>query len=67
MTVKELKKYLEQFAGDTQVMFVKDWEACDGEGVLTELEDFDESHISSQGFVVDVGMDFEDVQQVLIG
>ncbi|MCQ2313256.1 MAG: hypothetical protein MJZ84_07420 [Paludibacteraceae bacterium] len=66
MTVKELKKYLDQFASDTQVMFVKDWEKCE-DGLLTELEDFDESHIGSQGFTVDIGMDFEDVTQVLIG
>lgn len=67
MTVKELKKYLDQFASDTPVMFVKDWGICGEDGILTELEDFDETHISSQGFVVDVGMDFEDVTQVLIG
>ena len=66
MTNKELQKILKQYPGDARVYFVNDWEAVE-DVLLTNLEEITEANINSQVQVIDLGMDFEDETQILIG
>lgn len=64
MTVGELKKALKGYKNEDEVFMVKDWEVVDEDGHLTELEELKD--ITSQRIVVDMGLDFEDHNQVLL-
>lgn len=66
MTNKELQKLLRQYPGDARVYFVNDWEAVE-DGLLTDLEEITEENVNSQVQVIDLGMEFEDETQILIG
>ena len=64
MTVGELKKALKGYKESCEVYLVKDWEACNENGELTELESLKD--VTSQRVVVDMGLDFEDLTQILL-
>lgn len=64
MTVGELKKALKGYKDSSEVFFVKDWEAFNENGELTELASLRD--VTSQRVVIDMGLDFEDVTQVLL-
>lgn len=66
MTNKELQKLLKQYPGDARVYFVKDWEAVE-DGLLTDLKEITEENVTSQVQVIDLGMDFEDETQIILG
>lgn len=63
MTVKELKRELSRYPDDAKIYLVKDWDAVE-DGVLTDLAEL--TGISSQIEVVDNGLDFEDLYEVLL-
>ena len=67
MTNKELQKFLKQFPSDAKVYLVKNWENCNEEGLLTDIEELTEYNVGSQVDVYDVGLDFIDETQILIG
>lgn len=64
MTIKEFIKALKQYPQDAEVYVVGDWEKYDEFGTLTDLKPVND--VSSQNVVIDKGMDFEDVTEVLI-
>lgn len=64
MTIKEFIKALKQYPQDAEVYVVGDWEKFDEFGNLTDLKAVYD--VTSQIIVIDTGMDFEDVTQVLI-
>ena len=64
MTIKEFIKALKQYPQDAEVYVVGDWEKCDAYGNLTDLKAVYD--VTSQNIVIDRGMDFEDVTEVLI-
>ena len=64
MTIKEFIKALKQYPQDAEVYVVGDWEKFDEFGNLTDLKAVYD--VTSQNIVVDLGMDFEDVTEVLI-
>lgn len=64
MTIKEFIKALKQYPQDAEVYVVGDWEEFDEYGILTDLKPVYD--VSSQIRVIDTGMDFEDVTEVLI-
>lgn len=64
MTIKEFIKALKQYPQDAEVYVVGDWEKFDEFGTLTDLKAVYD--VTSQIIVIDTGMDFEDVTQVLI-
>ena len=64
MTIKEFIKALKQYPQDAEVYVVGDWEKYDEFGNLSDLKPVYD--VSSQNVVVDTGMDFEDVTEVLI-
>lgn len=66
MINKELQKLLKQYPDDARVYFVNDWEAVE-DGLLTDLKEITEENVTSQVQVIDLGMDFEDETQILIG
>lgn len=66
MTNKELQKLLKQYPDDARVYFVNDWEAVE-DGLLTDLKEVTEENVTSQVQIIDLGMDFEDETQILIG
>lgn len=57
MTIKEFIKALKQYPQDAEVYVVGDWDKYD----LKPVYD-----VSSQNVVIDIGLDFEDVTEVLI-
>lgn len=63
MTVEELKRELSRYPKDAKVFLVKDWDAIE-DGVLTDLTEL--TGVSSQIEVVDNGLDFEDLHEVLL-
>ncbi|MBQ9296810.1 MAG: hypothetical protein IJ204_06390 [Paludibacteraceae bacterium] len=67
MTNKELQKVLRQYPNDAKVFFVKDWETCNEEGLLTDIEEMTEERIGCQVAVYDMGLEFIDEHQILIG
>ena len=58
--IKELKRYPQ----DAEVYVVGDWEKYDEFGNLSDLKPVYD--VSSQNVVIETGMDFEDVTEVLI-
>lgn len=64
MTVGELKKALKGYKNEDEVFMVKDWEVVDEYGHLTELAELKD--VTNQRIVVDMGLDFEDHNQVLL-
>ena len=64
MTIKEFIKALKQYPQDAEVYVVGDWEKYDEFGNLSDLKPVYD--VSSQNIVIDTGMGFEDVTDVLI-
>lgn len=64
MNVGELKKALRGYKNTDEVYLVRDWEAWNENGELTDLAGL--SDVTSQRVVVDMGLDFEDITQVLL-
>lgn len=64
MTIKEFIKVLKQYPQDAEVYVVGDWEKYDEFGNLSDLKPVYD--VSSQNVVIETGMDFEDVTEVLI-
>ena len=64
MTVKELIKELKHYPADSKVYIVKDWDTFDEDGILTDLTEVDE--IGSQTVIIDEGLDFTDITEVLL-
>ena len=64
MTIKEFIKALKQYPQDAEVYVVGDWEKHDEFGNLSDLKPVYD--VNSQNVVIDTGMDFEDVTDVLI-
>ena len=60
MTIKEFIKALKQYPQNAEVYVVGDWEKCDAYGKKAVYD------VTSQNIVIDKGMDFEDVTEVLI-
>ena len=64
MKVKDFIKELKRYPQDAEVYVVGDWEKYDEFGNLSDLKAVYD--VSSQNIVIDTGMDFEDVTDVLI-
>lgn len=65
MTVKELYNWCKAYRyKDAQVFLCKNYEEGDEQGNLTDLYELDS--VSDQNVVVDMGMEFEDVHQVIL-
>ena len=64
MTIKEFIKALKQYPQDAEVYVVGDWEKYDEFGNISDLKPVYD--VSSQNVVVETGMDFEDITEVLI-
>lgn len=64
MTAGELIKELRGYPKDAEVYIVDNWEAVDEDGLLTELREVNE--VSVQHKVIDMGLDFEDITEVLL-
>lgn len=63
MKVKDLINDLKGYNQEAEVFFVKDWEKVE-DGILTDR--YILTDICSQTVTVDMGMDFENEQQVLL-
>lgn len=64
MTIKEFIKALKQYPQDAEVYVVGDWDKYDEFGNLSDLKPVYD--VSSQNVVIDTGLDFEDITEVLI-
>ena len=64
MKVKDFIKELKRYPQDAEVYVVGDWEKYDEFGNLSDLKAVYD--VSSQNVVIDTGMDFDDVTEVLI-
>ena len=64
MKVKDFIKELKLYPQDAEVYVVGDWEKYDEFGNLSDLKPVYD--VSSQNVVIETGMDFEDVTEVLI-
>lgn len=64
MKVKDFIKELKRYPQDAEVYVVGHWEKYDEFGNLSDLKPVYD--VSSQIVVIDTGMDFEDVTEVLI-
>lgn len=64
MTIKEFIKALKHYPQDAEVYVVGDWEKYDEFGNLSDLKPVYD--VNSQNVVIETGMDFEDVTEVLI-
>ena len=64
MKVKDFIKELKRYPQDAEVFVVGDWEKYDEFGNLSDLKAVYD--VSSQNVVIETGMDFEDVTEVLI-
>ena len=64
MKVKDFIKELKLYPQDAEVYVVGDWEKYDEFGNLSDLKAVYD--VSSQNVVIETGMDFEDVTEVLI-
>ena len=64
MKVKDFIKELKRYPQDAEVYVVGDWEKYDEFGNLSDLKPVYD--VSSQNIVIETGMDFEDVTEVLI-
>ena len=64
MTVKELKKALVGLPADAEVYVVRDWGRVDEDGNLDDLAVV--ADVLTQRVMVDDGLDFRDITEVLI-
>lgn len=64
MKVKDFIKELKRYPQDAEVYVVGDWEKYDEFGNISDLKAVYD--VSSQNVVIETGMDFEDVTEVLI-
>lgn len=64
MKVKDFIKELKRYPQDAELYVVGDWEKYDEFGNLSDLKAVYD--VSSQNVVIETGMDFEDVTEVLI-
>jgi len=64
MTVAEAIKGLKKFPKDAEIYLCKDYELCDEEGYLNDL--YRLNGISHQFIIIDEGMDFKEVTEVLM-
>lgn len=65
MTVKEALKELKKYPKDAEIYLVKDWaQECDDQGCFTIL--YRLRDITDQQLVVEDGMDWKDVTEVLL-
>ena len=64
MKVKDFIKELKRYPQEAEVYVVGDWEKYDEFGNLSDLKAVYD--VSSQNVVIETGMDFEDVTEVLI-
>ena len=64
MKVKDFIKELKRYPQEAEVYVVGDWEKYDEFGNLSDLKAVYD--LSSQNVVIETGMDFEDVTEVLI-
>ena len=64
MKVKDFIKELKRYPQDAEVYVVGDWEKYDEFGNLSDLKAVYD--VSSQNVVIDTGMEFDDVTDVLI-
>ena len=64
MTVAEAIKGLKKFPKDAEIYLCKDYELCDEECNLIDL--YRLNGISHQVIIIDEGMDFKDVTEVLM-
>ena len=64
MKVKDFIKELKRYPQDAEVYVVGDWEKYDEFGNISDLKAVYD--VSSQNIVIETGMDFEDVTEVLI-
>ena len=64
MKVKDFIKELKRYPQDAEVYVVGDWEKYDEFGNISDLTPVYD--VSSQNVVIETGMDFEDVTEVLI-
>ena len=64
LKVKDFIKELKRYPQDAEVYVVGDWEKYDEFGNLSDLKPVYD--VSSQNVVIETGMDFEDVTEVLI-
>ena len=64
MKVKDFIKELKRYPQDAEVYVVGDWEKYDEFGNLSDLKAVYD--VSSQNVVIDTGMEFDDVTEVLI-
>lgn len=65
MTVKELYNWCKACRNkDAEVYMVKDWDQVDENGTLTDL--YKLKDISTQSIILDDGLDFVDVPEVLL-
>ena len=64
MKVKDFIKELKRYPQDAELYVVGDWEKYDEFGNLSDLKAVYD--LSSQNVVIETGMDFEDVTEVLI-
>ena len=64
MTVAEAIKALKKLPKDAEIYLCKDYELCDEEGILIDL--YRLNYISHQLVIIDEGMDWKDVTEVLM-
>ena len=65
MKVKDLYNWCKAYPHkEAEVYLVKDWEQCDEQGALTDL--YRLRDINEQVVVVDTGLDFDEVREVLL-
>ena len=64
MKVKDFIKELKRYPQDAEVYVVGDWEKYAEFGNISDLKPVYD--VSSQNVVIETGMDFEDVTEVLI-
>lgn len=64
MTVAEAIKGLKKYPKDAEIYLVKDYGECDEDGYLIDL--YRLNGISHQEVIIDEGMDWKDVTEVLV-
>lgn len=65
MKVKDLYNWCKAYPHkEAEMYLVKDWEQCDEQGALTDL--YRLRDINEQVVVVDTGLDFDEVREVLL-
>lgn len=64
MTVAEAIKELKKYPKNAEIYICKDYEQCDEDGILTDL--YRLSFITHQVVIIDEGMDWKDVTEVLV-